>query len=66
MDIVDVGYFDSVNTNLKAGVGAQTKGIAEGAEHLPHPHGGRMGGIFMTASLIKSKASLLCAQNGRV
>ena len=30
--MADVGYFDSVSTNLKAGVGAQTKGIADGVK----------------------------------
>lgn len=28
----DVGYFDSVSANLKAGVGSQVKGISEGAQ----------------------------------
>jgi len=30
--MADVGYFDSVSANLKTGVGAQVKGIAEGAK----------------------------------
>lgn len=30
--MADVSYFDSVNANLKAGVGAQTKGISEWAK----------------------------------
>lgn len=30
--MADVGYFDSVSTNLKAGVGAQAKGIADGVK----------------------------------
>ena len=28
----DVGYFDEVSANLKAGVGAQAKGIADGVK----------------------------------
>ena len=30
--MADVGYFDSVSTNLKAGVGAQAKGISDGVK----------------------------------
>jgi len=30
--MTDVSYFDSVSANLKTGVGAQVKGIAEGAK----------------------------------
>ena len=30
--MADVGYFDSVSANLKTGVGAQVKGVAEGAK----------------------------------
>lgn len=30
--MADTGYFDSVSTNLKAGVGAQAKGIADGVK----------------------------------
>lgn len=30
--MADVGYFDSVSANLKTGVGAQVKGISEGAK----------------------------------
>ena len=28
--MADVGYFDSVSTHLKAGVGAQAKGVVDG------------------------------------
>lgn len=30
--MADVGYFDSVSANLKTSVGAQVKGVAEGAK----------------------------------
>ncbi len=30
--MADMGYFDSVSANLKTGVGAQVKGVAEGAK----------------------------------
>lgn len=30
--MADTGYFDSVSTNLKAGVGAQAKGISYGVK----------------------------------